>query len=102
VLVLFVGAPVALGGGAPPPTDGWDPCDPHKMHYPQLPDPNGWDVAFWFEFMMFFPYELADDWQCSKTGPVDDIHFWISWQGGMQGEIGPVMVSIYSNDPCGV
>jgi len=101
VLVLFVGAPVALGGGAPPPTDGWDPCDPHKMHYPQLPDPNGWDVAFWFEFMMFFPYELADDWQCSKTGPVDDIHFWISWQGGMQGEIGPVMVSIYSNDPCG-
>ena len=22
----------------------WDPIDGHKMHNPQLPDPNGWDV----------------------------------------------------------
>ena len=22
----------------------WDKGDDHKMHWPQLPDPNGWDV----------------------------------------------------------
>ena len=24
----------------------WDEGDDHKMHWPQLPDPQGWDVAF--------------------------------------------------------
>ena len=22
----------------------WDPADGHKMHFPQLPDEDGWDV----------------------------------------------------------
>jgi len=43
-LTLVVGAPVALGH--------WDPCDPHKMHFPQMPDPCGWDVAFWNDVMI--------------------------------------------------
>ncbi len=99
-LVFFVGAPVALGGGAPV---GWYPGDGHKMHFPQTPDPTGWDVSFWLNFMGMIPLqgELADDWQCSETGPVEDIHFWISWQYGQQGTLGPATVSIYSNDPCG-
>ena len=50
----------------------WNPGDPHKMHYPQLPDPFGWDVN------MTYPKVLADDWRCSQTGPVSDIHFWFS------------------------
>jgi len=46
----------------------------HKMHFPQLPDTLGWDVnATW-------PKILADDWQCSQTGWVTDIHFWGSWK----------------------
>ena len=53
----------------------WDPGDGHKMHFPQEPDPNGWDVNCVADNI-----ELADDWQCSETGPVEDIHFWISWQ----------------------
>jgi len=53
----------------------WDPGDGHKMHYPQLPDPNGWDVELLCDYI-----SLADDWQCSETGPVDDIHLWISWE----------------------
>ena len=24
----------------------WEPGDGHKMHYPQLPDPNGFDISF--------------------------------------------------------
>ncbi len=63
------------------------------MHYPQLPDPGGWDVVFstW----------LADDWQCTETGPVSDIHFWVSWKNDFPGAINRVSVKIYSNDPCG-
>ncbi len=46
----------------------------HKMHFPQLPDLEGWDVnATW-------PKTLADDWRCSRTGVVEDIHFWGSWK----------------------
>jgi hypothetical protein len=46
----------------------------HKMHYPQLPDLEGWDV------FALDPKTLADDWQCSETGWVTDIHFWGSWK----------------------
>jgi hypothetical protein len=93
-LTLFVGAPAALGH--------WNPGDGHKMHFPQMPDPCGWDVAFWNDVMFVIPLELADDWRCSETGPVEDIHFWVSWKGGSQpGDIGQVIASIYSNDPCG-
>ena len=59
----------------------WDPNNSnpkqatnHKMHYPQMPDPNGWDVDVTTGF-------VADDWRCSQSGPVDDIHFWISAKG---------------------
>ncbi len=61
--VLFAGS-AALGD--------WDLDDPHKMHHPQLPDPNGWDINF------VSPKVLADDWMCTQTGPVKDIHFWMS------------------------
>ena len=44
----------------------WTPADGHKMHFPQLPDANGWDV------LATNPKILADDWTCSSTGPVKD------------------------------
>ena len=55
-------------------TADWDLGDPHKMHYPQLPDTNGLDVSAWNTI-------LADDWTCTQSGPVTGIHFWISWRG---------------------
>jgi hypothetical protein len=70
----------------------WVPSDGHKMHYPQMPDPVGWDVNF-------HDFYLADDWQCSETGPVTDIHFWISWRGDIVGQLPMITVGIYSNDP---
>ena len=98
VLVLTLLTGVALAD--------WDPGDGHKMHFPQLPDPNGWDVKFG-------PFShsaandgikiLADDWQCSETGPVSDIHFWFSSKGDAltpdTGMIQNIHVSIWSNDP---
>ncbi len=76
----------------------WNPGDDHKMHFPQLPDPTGWDVA-WGE------WSLADDWQCSGTGEVSDVHFWISFQGWNQPELPPAFapgqigINIWSNQP---
>jgi hypothetical protein len=75
---------------APAARADWNTGDPHKMHFPQMPDPNGWDVDFWshtyFEDSTGEEYFVsaavpADDWECSGTGPVDDIHFWVSMRG---------------------
>lgn len=71
----------------------WFPGDPYKMHYPQLPDPQGWDVN------ATYPKVLADDWQCSETGPVTDIHVWGSWEFGIPGEILSIHTSIHTNIP---
>lgn len=78
---------------APAARADWMPGDGHKMHYPQLPDPNGWDVAFYSDWYPPCPGpgpcigpgiicdELADDWKCDGTGAVEDIHFWVSMNG---------------------
>ncbi len=71
----------------------WTPGDGHKMHYPQLPDVNGWDV------MSTMPMELADDWMCSETGWVKDIHFWGSWMNDRESEVTSFVLSIYSDIP---
>ena len=73
----------------------WVEEDGHKMHYPQLPDPSGWDVLA-TENMI-----LADDWQCSGSGPVSDIHFWGSWFEDIVGGIENVHLSIHSDDRSG-
>jgi Dockerin type I domain len=73
-----------------------DICDDwsnHKMHYPQLPDGNGWDVH------ATVPMYLADDWMCIESGPVKDIHFWGSWLDGMTGELAGFHISIFSDLP---
>ncbi len=78
----------------------WDPGDGHKMHYPQMPDPFGWDV-YADASQTWGPGLIADDWQCSQTGPVDDIHLWGSWSQDMIDEITNVHVSIHSDIPAG-
>jgi len=69
----------------------WDPGDPYKMHYPQMPDPQGWDVY------AVAPKVLADDWMCNATGPVSDVHLWGSWRQDFIGKIVNVHLSIHSN-----
>jgi hypothetical protein len=80
---------------ATPVSADWDPGDPFKMHAPQLPDPNGWDVSF-------LNGPLGDDWLCTETGPVNDIHLWLSFRGDF--EPGPEavltgVVEIWSDVP---
>ncbi len=51
-----------------------DPFPDCKMHFPQYPDLIGWDVN------AVAPQVLSDDWQCTGTGKLTDIHFWGSWK----------------------
>ena len=73
----------------------WRPGDRHKMHFPQLPDESGWDVR------ATRPVVLGDDWRCSETGWVKDIHFWGSWRQGVQGQILSFNIKIFSDVPSG-
>ena len=73
----------------------WDRNDPHKMHFPQLPDLNGWDVNF------ITPSVLADDWTCSQTGLVTDLHFWLSARWDYENQpfqIEKIHVSFHKDD----
>jgi len=83
---------LALAGPARADWDPNNPTDPtastnHKMHFPQMPDlaHTGVDVlaTFWQDpgVSTGTGTILADDWQCSGSGPVTDIHIWGSWIG---------------------
>ncbi|MFH1700549.1 MAG: hypothetical protein ABIE07_08170, partial [Candidatus Zixiibacteriota bacterium] len=48
----------------------WTVDDPHKMHFPQLPDETGWAVN------ATQPLIIADDFLCTESGLIKDIHFW--------------------------
>jgi hypothetical protein len=82
---------VVIGLIALPAWADWNPGDSYKMHFPQLPDPTGWDVYATDSIV------LADDWQCTETGPVTDIHFWGSWQLGQVGVIQKFHLSIHAD-----
>ena len=78
---------------APAARADWFPGEPHKMHDPQMPDPWGWDIKF------NCPKVLADDWLCTQTGPVEDIHFWMSSRYDQPFAITNIHASIHANIP---
>lgn len=91
------GLAVLLAAGlAMPAAADWDIGDGHKMHFPQLPDPNGWDVN------ATYYTAVADDWMCSETGEVLDIHVWGSWFGDQVGAIEFFHIAIWDDVPAGV
>jgi hypothetical protein len=74
----------------------WNPGDPSKMHYPQTPDPVGWDVN------ASSPQIQADDWMCTETGPITDIHVWGSWMANDIGQVSAFILRIYADVPADV
>ncbi len=73
--VLFTSAPASAD---------WNPGDDFKMHWPQLPDltPEGMDVLAGLAVVPFPAPQikfLADDFLCTSTGPITDVHIWGSW-----------------------
>ena len=96
LMTMGAAAGLALALAAAASAD-WVPNNPdpkqatnHKMHWPQMPDPDGWDVSFYSAQMVYPPagdpylvsaWPSGDDWQCTAAGPVTDIHFWVSMPG---------------------
>ena len=96
ITILLLAGSTVLGDWNPNNTANPKESTNHKMHHPQLPDPDGWDVR------CTSPIALADDWQCSQAGPVSDIHIWGSWREDQPGVIAEVGVAIFDNIPAGV
>jgi hypothetical protein len=88
-LLLIAAVLVVCVAPMPAPAD-WNPGDPSK--YEQLPDPNGWDVAASGSF-------VADDFLCTETGYITQVHFWGSWKGDSVGVISNIRVEFWRNDP---
>lgn len=92
----------AVAAWAVPAMGDWDIGDPHKMHFPQLPDPTGWDVSAsrWPEAP---PTSLADDFLCTQSGLITDIHLWTSYEEAMGGGalIDHIELSIHEDIPAG-
>jgi hypothetical protein len=74
----------------------WNPGDTSKMHFPQTPDPIGWDVY------AINPRIMGDDFRCIETGPIKDIHFWGSWFNDDTTVVPSFTVSIWSDVPAGI
>lgn len=91
VKTLFTATLILIGSAA---WAHWDIGDTYKMHYPQTPLEGGRDIGFCAS-------TLADDWRCSQSGPVSDIHFWISWYNDWVQTYSTISVSIFSDLPAG-
>jgi hypothetical protein len=114
-LALAVLAALGLGliGFAPVAKADWNPGDPYKMHYPQLPDlsPTGLDVlatygGYYFNtasgaYIQLGNKILADDFLCTQSGPITDIHIWGSWLYDAHDPNAVFQLSIHSDIPAG-
>jgi hypothetical protein len=77
----------------------WEKGDDYKMHFPQLPDPYGWDVYATALVEGFPDVVLADDFRCTETGYIKDIHFWGSWRKDIVGTIDYFVIGISEDIP---
>jgi hypothetical protein len=70
----LIAALAALTFLAAPTMADWNVGDPYKMHYPQLPD-----LELGMDVLANYPKILADDFLCTNSGPILDVHIWGSW-----------------------
>ncbi len=89
--ILLVCVPVLVLGLAA--VADWHPEDGHKMHWPQLPDETGWAVN------ATQPLILADDFMCTETGWIKDVHFWGAWRHGDEGLVQQFVLSLHADIP---
>jgi hypothetical protein len=66
----------------------WNDTDPVKWSHLQLPDltDTGMDIktgttGAQLQFLPLTKKVLADDFECTREGPITDIHIWGSWNG---------------------
>ena len=76
----------------------WNPGDPAK--WVQYPDttPMGIDIRV---DNRGGQRAIGDDFKCTETGPITDVHLWVSWKTDVTGPISGITLSFYSDDPAG-
>ena len=74
-------------------------CGDQTVKWEQLPDitENGTDVCV--TSTMEIPRMLADDFKCTMTGPITDVHLWGSWFQDQKGIIKAIHLSIHEDIP---
>jgi hypothetical protein len=77
---------------SPPPTEP-PPPETNAVKFIQSPNLEGYDVRD------CGPIVLADDFVCTKTGPITDIHIWCSWLNDLYASNTPVWLGIYTDVP---
>ncbi len=103
----IVTAALAVAFIVTPVSADWDPGDGHKMHWPQMPDlnPTGMDVLAGLAFEPTVSVKfLADDFLCTETGPITDVHLWGSWLNDQMPpppDQGTFVLGLYSDVPAG-
>ena len=78
---------------------GCSSCGDPTVKWEQLPDltQNGTDVAVWSNADI--PRMLADDFKCTTTGPITDVHLWGSWLQDQIGTLTKIHLSIHADIP---
>ncbi|MEF8874037.1 MAG: hypothetical protein V5A88_05130, partial [Candidatus Thermoplasmatota archaeon] len=97
VCIMFINASFVVLAGTG--TADWEEGDGHKMHYPQLPDEKGKDVYASINTTNTPNGYIADDWKCSSTGPVSEIHFWGAWRNDSASSIDNFEIKIAKDTP---
>jgi hypothetical protein len=92
--------------GQPEPNEPNQPVEPNEPNTPntkwlQRPDlsSNGIDIRL--DDADGVTRHIADDFRCTTKGPITDVHFWGSWKYDLKCPITAILVSFYSDDPCG-
>ena len=67
--------------------------DTNVLKYLQPPNPTGYDV------LNSGPWVLADDFICTNSGPISDIHIWGSWLNDNHGTVTNFWLGIYDDVP---
>jgi hypothetical protein len=82
----------------------WNPGDGHKMHFPQTPNLSDMGLDVLADMSPDGTYQkiLADDWRCSQSGFVTDIHIWGSWLDDFKPVQPMFRLAIYSDIPASV
>ena len=83
-----------IGIASPPPPPPPPPTETNVIKFIQWPDPlDGMDV------LATTPLLLADDYLCTNSGPVTDIHLWCSWLGDYWSTNASIWLGIWSDVP---
>ena len=78
---------------------GASPTQGGRVKWSQRPDESSLGIDIRCDRNDAVPRILADDFKCTTTGLITDVHLWGSWKGDVKGGITKIHLSIHSDVP---